>query len=507
MEDTERWSCTVVRAHGLHLMRPEKSWRPIVTVEIDQTQQHETVLGSDGQNINLKASFLLKEATLSSQVEVKIFHRSHSKKKGKKRILVGAASCSLREMYKKHGTEPKLELRLQCQTPTKRSVASRGRPQNGALIHLRLYPPSSVATVASPSQEDDGYCSSSAGSSSPSEDDSDTLHDHASVSELSPIQGLRRRRRVRPFCANSDEEAQSYSEEYDSEENNRLMFGGPSFDEEDEEEEELMRPRTPVKKSFNPIQWIMAGSFLPQHTVQTPAPPPDPGAMNFFERVLTTFTIYDELRRARCDDDFERVFKRLQSEWMWNATILMALAGVDITIFSLSPDSLFAINYMSRSVVAASSIASGLGVICAIWLLFWYAWVDLGTFIIRARDVMSTPTSPSYFFFSLSARLPSILTLTSSLSLMSFMTLVAFSVWPTAVIVGCFLVGLLMGLQFLVFAVVWVVRTVRRGVRCVLGLIGFGSGSGAGAGTATRKEEVGGEEMTEREEEEEKEKC
>ena len=38
-------------------MRPEKAWRPIVTVEIDKHNNHETVLGVDGQNPNLKQFF------------------------------------------------------------------------------------------------------------------------------------------------------------------------------------------------------------------------------------------------------------------------------------------------------------------------------------------------------------------------------------------------------------------------------------------------------------------
>lgn len=49
----------VIRTQGLRLMRPEKSWRPIVTVEVDKHDCHETVLGVDGQNPNLKETFRL----------------------------------------------------------------------------------------------------------------------------------------------------------------------------------------------------------------------------------------------------------------------------------------------------------------------------------------------------------------------------------------------------------------------------------------------------------------
>jgi len=49
----------VVLLEGLKLLRPEKAWRPIITVEVDRHHAHETVLGVDGQNVNQKESFKL----------------------------------------------------------------------------------------------------------------------------------------------------------------------------------------------------------------------------------------------------------------------------------------------------------------------------------------------------------------------------------------------------------------------------------------------------------------
>jgi len=45
-------------------MRPEKVWRPIVTVEVDNHHFHETTLGADGQNINQKEVFSLYAGSL-----------------------------------------------------------------------------------------------------------------------------------------------------------------------------------------------------------------------------------------------------------------------------------------------------------------------------------------------------------------------------------------------------------------------------------------------------------
>ncbi len=41
------------------MLRPEKSWRPIVTMEVDGQHKHETVLGVDGQNPNKREIMLL----------------------------------------------------------------------------------------------------------------------------------------------------------------------------------------------------------------------------------------------------------------------------------------------------------------------------------------------------------------------------------------------------------------------------------------------------------------
>ena len=50
------WGFTVVRGEGFKGLRPEKKWKPIVTLDVDQLSggHRETVLGCDGQNPNLK---------------------------------------------------------------------------------------------------------------------------------------------------------------------------------------------------------------------------------------------------------------------------------------------------------------------------------------------------------------------------------------------------------------------------------------------------------------------
>jgi formyltetrahydrofolate hydrolase len=111
-------------------MRPEKIWRPIVTVEIDKHYTHEATLGVDGQSVNRKDCFRLyvpsshfwlrlspcvsiirsgmltlyhlysENVPLSSKVDIHIWHSPQTKKK-KSRVLVARATHCLGELMKK----------------------------------------------------------------------------------------------------------------------------------------------------------------------------------------------------------------------------------------------------------------------------------------------------------------------------------------------------------------------------------------------------------------------
>ncbi len=71
----------------------------------------------------------------------------------------------------------------------------------------------------------------------------------------------------------------------------------------------------------------------------------------------------------------------------------------------------------------------------------------------------------SYFFFCLVCRLPTVCMFVSALALMGFLFAVAWTAWPTAVLVMSFVAGFLLTSQFLVFGIhrfvglmVWLVR-------------------------------------------------
>ena len=119
------------------------------------------------------------DAEHSSKVEIRVWHRLQSKRK-KRKVLVASASHSLGELVKKQESEPRtsalsrtthpvrrpcrseLEFRLQCRTADQKCIASRGRPQNKALLHLKINPPPKLAReVEAPMKEngEDDYLS------------------------------------------------------------------------------------------------------------------------------------------------------------------------------------------------------------------------------------------------------------------------------------------------------------------------------------------------------------
>lgn len=58
---------------------------------------------------------------------------------------------------------------------------------------------------------------------------------------------------------------------------------------------------------------------------------------------------------------------------------------MNAAVFAISPDSLFQIQPYALSAIAASSIASGLGIAVDAWFLFRYNWIDLKTFIVSLQ--------------------------------------------------------------------------------------------------------------------------
>ncbi|KAF8630696.1 hypothetical protein AX15_002770 [Amanita polypyramis BW_CC] len=454
----ESWHLTAIRVQGLRLMYPERSWRPIVTIEIDKHNAYEYRFGSDGHNPNYKDIFQFNSVTLGSILEVKVWCKSQSKKKRKKRSLVATAAHSLGELLKKQEVGHKLEVRLQCQT--KCALASKGKPQNGALLHIRLRPPPSIST--SPDEElpgldldyDSGRATPDPGYASNLTSSSDTLNEPPSPTPPLPqvAQSGLRRRRIRGYAILSDEEP--LSEEYTDDDADD-QHKAPTVDiYNDDEESSGVLVTYGREIRISDAQWV-AACELPQYVEDIKKP-----SMIFPEQIIASFTVYREMKEAVLESHYEKVFTRLQQEWTYVGGLLVALAALNTGAFSLSANSIFRIDPWCRSAIATSSISTGLGIACDTWFLFRYNWTDLQTFITRAKDVFD-----SYFFFSLSARVPALCMVLSGISLMVFLGIVAYGAWPGAVLVISFLIGVIMTLQFLAYTAHWCATKIVQGGR------------------------------------------
>lgn len=443
--ESEPWRFTVLRSSGLHFLRPEKSWRPIITIQVetkggsvdcDATPCHETTLGSDGQNPNQKEVFYIHDVSPHSKVFIKVWHRSQSKKK-RKRILVANACHMLRDLVKEQNEAGQcLDVRLNTLSCNARRLKG-ARPGMWPKLSLRVRPPSVTKLhYEEPLSDDDNLsCYSDSMPPTPTST-SPTLSSQGDMIILPPPSEQELKRRLQPYIIDSDDEM------------------------------------TPLLIMDNEAYLNNAPPILPQYSETEK--PEDLPAMGAMQRIVASFTMYAELRN---ETHYERAFSRQQLEWTYVGGLLTAMAAVDTAVFSISPGTLFVVSPIARSFIALSSTACGLGIFCDVWFIFRYNFVPLDTARVRSRDMFG-----SYFFFSLQARVPIICMLMSGMSLMGFLGVVAWSVWPTGLLVMSFLVGVLMTLQFLVFGAWWFVGKVmcggRRFVKAMQWLVGRGSGEG-----------------------------
>lgn len=187
----------------------------------------------------------------------------------------------------------------------------------------------------------------------------------------------------------------------------------------------------------------------------------------WWEQFLGNFTFYLDLRDAHVDSQFEVVLQNLRMEWTFMGGFLAALGAVDVAVLAINgDDAIIPLNPLSLRAIALSSTFTGLGITTLAYFILRYSLSPPHLFRVRAQDVYG-----GYIFFALSARVPTLCMVASAMTLLAFLTVVAFEVWPVGVVVGCFLVGMLMSLQFLVYGCHMFVRGVIGVVRGVVGLV------------------------------------
>ncbi|ETW77441.1 hypothetical protein HETIRDRAFT_241369, partial [Heterobasidion irregulare TC 32-1] len=133
-------------------------------------------------------------------------------------------------------------------------------------------------------------------------------------------------------------------------------------------------------------------------------------------------TYYRELREARIDNEFEAVLDRILKEW-FNVgasvrllalhiyhlffcvdALMFTLFILNVTVSGFTPDTLFGIEGLARGALAVSIVTAGVGIFLDAWFLLLYTSADAQKFKRLATDIYS-----SFFFFSITSRIPGLL--------------------------------------------------------------------------------------------------
>ncbi|TFY76652.1 hypothetical protein EWM64_g7361 [Hericium alpestre] len=241
----------------------------------------------------------------------------------------------------------------------------------------------------------------------------------------------RRRRKIKPFCVNSDDDACSISaSEYtdgEDEDPDRKPANPWSYGDEIELCKDGQGAEGPIA--------IVLPSELPSSYIRNVQDNMSitwsmTSSVTCGRAFVDLFTYYRELREAHVDVDFERVLGKLIYEWYWIGGSLIAVAALDTAIFGFSPDAIFSLDGPAKRSVTVSSIACAIGLFIDMWLIFAYSGADVQKFQTLAVDLYS-----SWFFFALTSRLPLLALVVAVLALVVFLLVIAWDAWRGAVLV------------------------------------------------------------------------
>ncbi|KAJ7142932.1 hypothetical protein C8R44DRAFT_761425, partial [Mycena epipterygia] len=172
-------------------------------------------------------------------------------------------------------------------------------------------------------------------------------------------------------------------------------------------------------------------------------------------RNIACYTVARSLEEATSDPDYERVQKQVQEEWL--------KVGGLVAAFALAPGSVFSIDKVARITVSGSSIFTGAGLLCDIYLLLRFSLASVPVFKHRAQDKYevrengSVSRTQSYLFFALAARLPLLLAVVSIFFIAVLLADVAYRISPLVVLAILGLTGIILYLEYICWVLIWIV--------------------------------------------------
>ncbi|KZV66257.1 hypothetical protein PENSPDRAFT_612864 [Peniophora sp. CONT] len=424
----EAWQVLILRATHWQHLRPERSWRPIITLAVDLDLPSlspspvlpDLLLGSDGQNPNLRLPVLLPpNVHARSGLLLRVYYQPPGKSTGKgrkQRRLIGQARFSLQDALKQ-----------QAETPTgyyetKVSGTNKGASDTKVMsVCLRVRAPVESASSMERSE-----------TTTLVDLESESNHGILSDVDISPVvpslpSGLLRRGRKKVKGFLSDDESCSASSSCSSDLKGYASRRSLST-------RSCSRSVSLTKDNCHTLQ-LDISEIAPRLSIAS--------ISNGLSDAYDTATYYRELREATEATQVEALLARLVEEWKHAGGTLLAVAALDATVFGFNSATIFGVDGLSRRALTVSAITSALGLAIDAVLLFFY-------FGANARKFEAL--QPSRFYFALTSRLPLLAALISLLALAAFTIAVAYTAWPSAVLAVCGITGVLVGLQYIVRA-------------------------------------------------------
>jgi len=210
---------------------------------------------------------------------------------------------------------------------------------------------------------------------------------------------------------------------------------------------------------FQIQQGILLPLLLPSYSSHDPV---RQSINSFVARVATNSSVYRSLASAKVDADYEAVRDRLAREWQYVGGFSIGLAALEVAAFAVAPGTLFTVDKIVRICVSGSSISTGIGLLCVLYLLFRYSALEPDKFKNATKDAYI-----SYVFFSFTSRLPFLLVIMSACFLATLLGDVAYRLSPHLVLGFSAVIALLMVLQYVIWAVDWVIWTTLTGIRVI----------------------------------------
>ncbi|KAJ6461437.1 hypothetical protein C8R45DRAFT_941346 [Mycena sanguinolenta] len=228
----------------------------------------------------------------------------------------------------------------------------------------------------------------------------------------------------------------------------------PTFTEDGPVGNTLLSQNSLSSGAATALLWLPAHLSTPRTVITTIA--------SHLRENIGRFTVSSSLEKAASEDDYKRIQDQTREEWLKVGGLLVGLAALEILVFALTPDSIFLVDGVVRITVSGSCISTSTGLLFNFYFYLRFALASIPVFKHRAQDNYqirangSIDRIESYVFFALIARLPLLLAMISIFFISILLAVAAYKLSPLVVLSILGLICLILFLQYLCWAMIWV---------------------------------------------------